>query len=371
MNKTATTIASQSRYGTAASRWAGVGPYYAMFPVSFATCVIKEHTKAGDCVFDPFAGRGTSLFAAASEGRTGLGIEINPVGWVYGKAKLQTAEKEDVEERIHWLGNKTINYKNEARKLPQFFHSCFCREARRFLLAARELLDWRRRKIDWTTMALLMVDLHGKRENALSNQMRQTKAMSPQYAIDWWKERDLAPPEIDPVEFMLKKVKWRYAKGRLDSGAGHIYLGDCQTVLNQWKDQPPELRAKLLLTSPPYLGVTNYFYDQWLRLWLLGGPSQPRSMDNSCKGKFLNKGHYANMLSNVFEKSKALLARNAIVYVRTDAREFTREATIEALESAFPQKKLRVQKHSLPDFTQTTLFDSESETEGEIDLVMW
>ena len=40
-------------------------------------------------------------------------------------------------------------------------------------------------------MALLMIDLHGKRESALSNQMRQTKAMSPQYAIGWWKERDL------------------------------------------------------------------------------------------------------------------------------------------------------------------------------------
>ena len=360
-----------SRYGTAASRWAGVGPYYAMFPVSFATAAVKEHTKIGDCVLDPFAGRGTALFAAAAEARIGLGIEINPVGWVYGKAKLQTSEKDEVEERIRWLGQESKNYKIAAKNLPPFFHSCFCREVRRFLLAARELLDWRRRKIDWTTMALLMVDLHGKRENALSNQMRQTKAMSPQYAIDWWKERALAPPEVDPVEFMLKKVKWRFAKGRLDSGRGRIYLGDCQTVLNQWKGQPPERRARLLLTSPPYLGITNYFYDQWLRLWLLGGPSQPRSTGNSCKRKFQNKKYYANMLSNVFEKSKALLTRNAVVYVRTDAREFTREATIEALESAFPRKKLRIQKHSLPNFTQTTLFDSELETEGEVDFVMW
>ena len=55
-------------------------------------------------------------------------------------------------------------------------------------------------------MALLMIDLHGKRENAFSNQMRQTKAMSPQYAIGWWKERGLQPPERDPIELMLKKV---------------------------------------------------------------------------------------------------------------------------------------------------------------------
>jgi hypothetical protein len=361
----------QSRYGTAASRWAGVGPYYAMFPVNFATWVVKEHTKTGDCVFDPFAGRGTALFAAASEGRVGLGIEINPVGWVYGKAKLQTADKEDVEERIRWLGTKAERYREAAKKLPLFFDYCFSPEVKIFLLAARDLLDWHRKKTDWTTMALLMIDLHGKRESAFSNQMRQTKAMSPQYAIEWWKERKLVPPDREPVEFMLKKVNWRYAKGHLDSGSGHIYLGDCQSKLNEWENNPPEHRAKLLLTSPPYCGVTNYFYDQWLRLWLLGGPERPRSANDSCKRKFDHKKHYTNMLCCVFKKSRAVLARNAVVYVRTDARKFTREATIEALESAFPHKMLRSQKHSLPDFTQTALFDSELETEGEIDFVMW
>jgi DNA methylase len=366
-----TTPAQTSRFGTAASRWAGVGPYYAMFPVDFAIGVVKEYTLKGHCVFDPFAGRGTALFAAASEGRVGLGIEINPVGWVYGKAKLQTANKESVENRIRWLGTKANRYRETAKKLPQFFDHCFSSEVKNFLLAARNLLDWRREKTDWTTMALLMIDLHGKRESAFSNQMRQTKAMSPQYAIEWWTERELAPPDREPVEFMLKKVNWRYAKGRLDSGSGHIYLGDCQSKLNIWKNKPPERRAKLLLTSPPYCGVTNYFYDQWLRLWLLGGPEQPCCISNSCKGRFQNKTHYTSMLRNVFNKSKAVLSRNAVVYVRTDARKFTREATLEALETAFPQKKLRIQSHSLPDFTQTTLFDSESETKGEIDFVMW
>ena len=361
----------QSRFGTAASRWAGVGPYYAMFPVSFATTAVREYTKPGDCVFDPFAGRATSLFAAASEGRVGLGIEINPVGWVYGKAKLQTAEREEVEERIRWLGKKAKYYRAAAKNLPQFYDSCFCSEVKEFLLAARDLLDWRRTKTDWTTMALLLIDLHGKRESALSNQMRQTKAMSPQYAIDWWKERDLEPPERNPVEFMLKKVEWRFAKGRLDSGSGHIYLGDCQSILNRWENRPPETKAMLLLTSPPYYGVTNYFYDQWLRLWLLGGPGKPHSPGDPCKRKFENKKHYVGMLCHVFAKSKSLLKQNAVVFVRTDARQFTREATIEALESVFSRKKLRSEEYSLPDFTQTALFDSELESKGEIDFVMW
>jgi hypothetical protein len=360
----------QSRYGTAASRWAGVGPYYAMFPTAFATRVVKEYTEEGDTVLDPFAGRATSLFAAASEKRVGLGVEINPVGWVYGKAKLQTASQNAVEKKLRWLGTKGSEYRAEAAALPEFFQWCYCNQVREFLVGARDLLRWRRRKTDWTTIALLMVDMHGKITNALSNQMRQTKAMSPQYAVQWWKDRNMKPPELDPVEFMLKKVAWRYAKGRLKANESRVYLGDSRERLHVIRKLSNK-RAKLLFTSPPYHGVTNYFYDQWLRLWLLGGPNQPRSIGNECKRKFENRKDYVAMLRSVFLKSKSLLSRGAVVCVRTDSREFTKEATIEALETAFPNKRLRSQKHSRPDFTQTNLFDSESEAEGEVDFIMW
>ncbi|WP_441246977.1 TRM11 family SAM-dependent methyltransferase [Kitasatospora sp. McL0602] len=40
--------------------------------------LIAELSKPGDLVFDPFAGWGTTLVAAAAEGRRGIGIEVNP-----------------------------------------------------------------------------------------------------------------------------------------------------------------------------------------------------------------------------------------------------------------------------------------------------
>jgi hypothetical protein len=220
-------------------------------------------------------------------------------------------------------------------------------------------------------MALLMVELHGKRENALSNQMRQTKAMSPGYAVRWWNERDLSPPELDPVEFMLRKVAWRYAKGRLAVNAGRVYLGDCRERLAAMASCASQPRAKLLFTSPPYCGVTNYFYDQWLRLWLLGGPKAPRSQGDECKRKFDDRRQYAQMLQIVFSHSKPLLSRDATIYVRTDTRKFTLESTIEALERAFPRKKLRKEIRSRPEVNQTALFASDTTPEGEVDLVLW
>jgi hypothetical protein len=168
-----------AKYGTAAARWAGVGPYYAMFPAAFAERVIRRHTEPGDVVLDPFAGRGTSVFSAAVHGRRGIGMEINPVGWVYAQAKLWPASKESVIERLSEIAGISQRYHRAAKNMPLFFRCCYRQNVLQFLIAARINLDWKNRKADWTAMAFLLVNLHGKRNDSLSNQMRQTKSMSP------------------------------------------------------------------------------------------------------------------------------------------------------------------------------------------------
>src|SRR6267142_1863809 len=107
-------------YQTAADRWAGIGPYYAMFPVWFADAVVREFTASGDVVVDPFAGRGTSIFSASVQGRVGVGIELNPVGWVYARTKLNPASREAVEDRIYELGTRTERYRHADDELPEF-----------------------------------------------------------------------------------------------------------------------------------------------------------------------------------------------------------------------------------------------------------
>jgi hypothetical protein len=150
-------------FGTAAKRWEGIGPYYAMFPIRFSDAVVKEHTAAGDTLLDPFAGRGTAIFSAAALGRRGFGVEISPVGWVYASTKLGPAPLEQVEERLLEIADTSGEHSQQARSLPKFFKRCFSPSVRRFLLAARAGLDWRRCGCDRTLMAILLVYLHGKK----------------------------------------------------------------------------------------------------------------------------------------------------------------------------------------------------------------
>jgi hypothetical protein len=368
-----TQVLLRSKYGSAYRRWAGVGPYYAMFPIAFAERVIRQYTDVGDVVLDPFSGRGTAVFVAAAHDRAGIGIEINPVGYVYTKAKLKPANRKAVEKRIVELGKNAWRYRQAADELPIFFHHCYSQRTREFLLIARSWLNWQSSFVDCTTLALLLVHLHGKRTDSLSNQMRQTKSLSPQYAVHWWTERGMEPPDIDPVEFMRKKLKWRYAKGIPTLRDSRVYLGDSVKVLQKVQKRLALLgteKAKLLLTSPPYCGVTNYHYDQWLRLWLLGGSPAPTAPVGPHQGKFVDRAKYKKLLQDVFMASRKLLAKDAVVYVRTDSRLITRKTTKEALATAFPEKRMRTRIQRLRGPTQTELFGGESNDEGEVDIVL-
>jgi hypothetical protein len=353
-------------------RWAKFGPYYAMFPMQWAMDVVAEYSREGDFVLDPFAGRGSSIYAAAAQNRTGYGVEINPVGWLFGDVKLKPAPGDRVLRRVEEICSLVSKgTRAKARAMSEFFRVCYHPKVLSYLLAARSNLDWRDNWVDRTTMGLILVYLHGKVHRSLSNQMRDTKAMSPDYSVRWWRKNGYSePPEIDPVAFLSACVKWRYGKGRPKYGESKVVLGDStekpKCVFGVRK------RFHLMFTSPPYFGVTNYHYDQWLRLWMLGGkPSAARdSGGGPWRRKFESRPCYKQFLRVVFRNCTDVMADRSTIYVRTDAREFTREATINALQESFPGKEMRVEERPLSKPSQTALFGDRSEKPGECDIIL-
>lgn len=362
-------------YKTAEARWARFGPYYAMFPLDFAFEVVEKYSKKGDYILDPFAGRCSSIYVGGVLGRISLGIEINPVGWLFGKVKLQPAAKEGVIDRLLEIYGKRNYYRRSIEKLPEFYRLCYSDEVLKFLLAARTNLDWENNDIDATLMSILLVYLHGKLGEGLSNQMRMTKSMGMNYSIKWWKKNGLTnPPEINLFEFILKKIDWRYEKGTPNVTESAVVFGDSSNQLINISERAiqNDIRFSLLFTSPPYYSITNYHADQWLRLWLLGGSENPQSLKDKHKGRFANKVDYYNLLDNVFRLSSRMMDERNTIYVRTDKREFTFNSTLEILKKHFPNHKPRIFEKPLrkDTKTQTKLFGDKSMKPGEVDIIM-
>ena len=365
------------RYATAESRWAGIGPYYAMFPPAFSDEVVQRHSAPGDLVLDPFAGRGTSLFSASTAGRAALGVEISPVGYVYAAAKLQPAPKHHVLQSLDYIQERSHAFRRRAESLPEFYHYCYSPRVRRFLLAARSSLDWRNGSADRTLMAIILVSLHGKRAHSLSNQMRQSTSMWPSYCVKWWKEKAISPCDLDPVEFLRRRIAWRYAKGTPNTRSGRAILGDSRTELARLHSRitlGKDSRPRLLFTSPPYCNVTNYYTDQWLRMWMLGGPDLPSaSAGNRYGNKQANRSSYARLLEVVFGRARDVLEQDATVYVRSDVRPETYGPTIDVLQRTFPDKALTELKQPLSLDRQTKPYSrggAPRRPNCEVDLVL-
>lgn len=345
-----------------------------MFPISFAFDVVEMHSRVGDAVLDPFAGRGSSIYAASHLGRHGWGIEINPVGWIYGRVKLEPAEQVRVFSRIAELDELAHGIPpGVIASLPEFFHLCYAPRVLRFLVIARSCLRWGTSVVDRTLMALLLVYLHGKRSGSLSNQMRQGKAMSPDYSVRWWTERHSLPPDVDPAAFLLQRVEWRYLNGKPEGAKAYMTLGDGTRLLPRMGTATVARLGRkfdLLFTSPPYYGITNYHYDQWLRLWMLGSPDRPGGARERWKGKFESRANYESLLRLVFEAAAPLLAPDARIYVRTDARAYTFETTKSILKDTFPTKSMTVVAQPFTRRTQTALFGDDENKPGEMDLIL-
>jgi len=152
------------------------------------------------------------------------------------------------------------------------------------------------------------------------------------------------------------------------TGARVIRLGDCTTLLPR-STEPKSV--KLLLTSPPYYEVTNYYVDQWLRNWMLGGPSRPSSGTHQYMKRFGSRRVYVELLKKAFSKAKPLLREDAVLVVRTDARKFTFEATKKILSEVYPKKNIAFTNAPLRRPSQTALFGDNGNTPpGEIDIVV-
>ena len=128
---------------SAESRWLRFGPYYAMFPMKFAFKVIKNFSNEGDFILDPFSGRGTSIIAASLLNRKSVGIEINPLGWIYTKVKLNPSSKNRVLTRLNSIYQISHLNHSKFKQYPKFYKMCFCKDVLTFLITAREQLKWK------------------------------------------------------------------------------------------------------------------------------------------------------------------------------------------------------------------------------------
>ena len=348
---------------TAAGRWYGFGRYYAMFPQSFIHDAVINLTKPEEAVLDPFCGRGNGPFVATVLGRDALGIDTNPIAWLYATAKLQPAPSpKQVTDRLSEIAK--ARRPNERRSHSQFESMAWAPAVRALLKAARRELDWRGSPVDRTLMAFITLHMQDKLGCGLSNAMSPTIAYSPTYAVKWWSDKwFLKPPDIEPVSMLEDKISRRYQHGVPEQASGTVLLGDSREELPRQNHAD----AALMVTSPPYCGVTDYWNDHWIRLWMLGYPFKKNWTKSA---RFENQKEYQILITRVFQESKRHLKNGAAILVRSDQRRRTAEMCVAAMKEVWPRRKLVVRNTTAPHSGISNNHGRGGRKAKEIDLLM-
>ena len=115
--------------------------------------------------------------------------------------------------------------------------------------------------------------LHGKTPSYLSTIMPNTFSMAPRYVCDYVARTGYEPPARDAFDALAAKLDRLYRQP-LPTAPGIALHGDARTAGRRARAALrarglPD-RARLVVTSPPYLRVLKYGYYNWLRTWLLG-----------------------------------------------------------------------------------------------------
>ena len=169
--------------------------------------------------------------------------------------------------------------------------------------------------------------------------MPRTICLKPNYSLkDYWRENRRFKESKVLLDMLRQKGEHRL-KGLPQLPAGQVRMSDARSVSRRFPGLLDKVR--LVVTSPPYLNVTRYEEDQWLRLWFLGGEPWPTYHRVSKDDRYDRPARYRQFLTESWAGVAPLLARPAVVVVRLgaiglDEPDMT-NGLIASLRSAFPE----------------------------------
>jgi len=238
--------------------------YQGKLKPAIAHFLVRAMTNRGERVLDPFSGAGTIPLEACLQGRSGDGVDINPLAYANTLAKVAFPSREDIYDFRHRLGNylnrhlvpeselAKVKLKNINGRLQDYFHTKTFAE----IVTARKFFS----ELGKHTPASAFVEscllhiLHGNRPYALSRRSHGLTPFSP-----------TGPFEYKPLLFHLDAKISRAIQTEMP--ASYIPGSAYQASIFDFETEKP---YDAIITSPPFLKSTRFYIANWMRLWFCG-----------------------------------------------------------------------------------------------------
>jgi hypothetical protein len=303
--------------------------YRACFKPQLPRFFIERLTDAGDTVYDPFSGRGTTAVQAALMGRRPIANDINPLSEILVRPRLDPPAFEAIRARLRSLDLNQSCPTDDEQDLLVFYHPDTLRHIcglRAYLLdrVAKQALD----KVDeWLRMVAI------NRLTGHSPGFFSVYTLPPNQAVSVESQRKInavrnqIPPRRDVSAIILKKTKTLLADGLPPKHPPAILL----TGPSHQTSTIRRGEVDLVVTSPPFLNIVDYEGDNWLRCWFAGIDAKSVRIDRHKDlpawelfvrdtfaelGRIVRKGGIVAFEVGEVRGGKVLLERNVVNAIR-------------------------------------------------------
>jgi DNA methylase len=247
--------------------------YRACFKPQLPRFFTERLTRAGDTVYDPFMGRGTTLLEAALLARVPVGCDINPLSKVLVEPRLLPPTIDAVRQRlskIDWAAGEEC-----SEDLLTFYHPDTLREIRALKAYLLEKLE--QGPLDIVDGWIRMVAVN--RLTGHSPGFFSVYTLPPNQAVSVAAQRKInadrnqVPPRRSVPKLILAKSRSLLSDCDEETRRALENICERYQLLTGPASSTPAIESSsvdLVVTSPPFLDVVNYAGDNWLRCWFCG-----------------------------------------------------------------------------------------------------
>lgn len=264
-------------------------PYPARFIPQIPSKLIQCLSEAGEWVFDPFCGAGTTLVESTLLGRNCIGNDLNPIGALVSKVKSNLVSVEDKPELENLMADiegyfeqatDTLSLIPNLSVIPEYNLPDIPNRDHWFTPTVQEELGILLARINMVVSQFL-ADFCRVAFSAIlvgvSNQGGETY---------YGRKEKTIPPGTVYKRFVSKlREMWTRMEGYREDRqpvTSQVINNDLRTL----EDFPPDLRVQLVITSPPYPNAFDYFLYHRHRMFWLG--YDPIAMSKKEIGSHLN-----------------------------------------------------------------------------------
>ena len=234
--------------------------YRACYKPQLPRFFIDIFTEKGDTVYDPFAGRGTTLIEAALMGRNIVSNDVNPLSVILTKPRLNIPTIDEIEARLDEI---EFDSSEADIDVSMFFDK----------KTEYEIVSLKNRLLDsdvdnWIRMVSTN-RLTGHSAGFFSGYTLPPNQAASQKSQKLINARlEIVPPYKNTKEIILKKSKslLRNINSKLRKELKTI--NSTFSSLDSRKTSHIQNDSiNLTVTSPPFLNIVKYAADNWLRCW--------------------------------------------------------------------------------------------------------